>query len=78
MRSGADAEAAAAAVLRRQVRLLLPSADDVKAAWRIWRRIARAVFRAIAGDHMLSTAIASGSHVFLACFYDICGGFHAC
>ena len=38
-RRGADAEAAAAAVLRRRVTIALPSADEVKAAW---RRIARA------------------------------------
>ena len=118
-RSGADVEAAAAAVLRRQVRLLLPSANDVKAAWRHLARISRklrsppsrrrrqlprphprrrhqrrracihsvgcpaaqpcseASEAKIAGAHMLSTAITSGSHVFLVCFYDICGGLHA-
>jgi hypothetical protein len=37
-RRGADAEAAAAALLRRAVALPLPTADEVKAAW---RRIAR-------------------------------------
>ena len=38
-RHSADPEAAAAAVLRRQVTLPLPTADEIKAAW---RRIARA------------------------------------
>ena len=31
----------------------------------------------IAGDIMLSTAVANGSHVLLTCFYDVCDGFHA-
>jgi len=41
-RNGADAEAAAADVLRRAVALTLPSAEEVKAAWRRVARAARA------------------------------------
>ena len=44
-RQGADAEAAAAALLRRRVPLDLPTADEIKAAWRKIRRAEQAAAR---------------------------------
>ena len=35
------------------------------------------LFWEILGDRMLGMAIASGSHVLLTWFYDVCDGFHA-